>query len=86
MYHFLEKLIKIVLPRIRDFQGVKEQNFDGRGNYTLGFKEQILFPEIDYAKIDRVRGLEVTIVTSAKNDQTAKLLLSKLGIPFKKSN
>lgn len=83
-YHFLEKLIKIVLPRIRDFQGVSRQKFDGRGNYTLGFKEQIVFPEIDYAKIDRVRGLEVTIVTSATDDQTAQLLLSEIGIPFTK--
>ena len=84
MYHFLEKLIQIVLPRLRDFRGVDVKHFDGQGNYSLGFKEQILFPEIDYAKIDRVRGLEVTLVTNTNQTSAAKLLLEKLGMPFKK--
>jgi len=84
MYDFLEKLFQIVMPRLRDFRGLDPKQFDDRGNFNLGFKEQIVFPEIDYAKIDRVRGLEVTIVTSASDNQTAKLLLTKLGMPFKK--
>ncbi len=83
-YQFLEKLFQVVFPRLRDFRGVDENKFDGRGNYNLGFKEQIVFPEIEYAKIDRVRGLEVTIVTSTDSDEQAKLLLAKLGMPFKK--
>src|SRR3989344_2989542 len=84
MYDFLEKLFQIVMPRLRDFRGLDPKQFDDRGNFNLGFKEQIVFPEIDYVKIDRVRGLEVTIVTSASDNQTAKLLLTKLGMPFKK--
>lgn len=84
MYDFAEKLMMIVLPRLRDFRGVGMSHFDGRGNYSLGFSEQILFPEIDYAKIDRTRGLQVTFVTSCKDDETAKLLLTKLGMPFEK--
>jgi large subunit ribosomal protein L5 len=82
MYDFLEKLFKIVLPRLRDFQGVSPTGFDGRGNYTLGLSEQIIFSEVDYDKIDKIRGLEITIVTSTDSDQEAKLLLKLLGMPF----
>lgn len=82
---FLEKLIGIVLPRVRDFNGVDPNSFDGKGNYSLGIHEQIVFSEIDFAKIDKNRGLQVTIVTSAKDDQKAKLLLEKLGMPFIKN-
>lgn len=85
MYDFFEKLVTIVLPRVRDFQGVKRDSFDGHGNYNLGFNEQIVFPEIDPGTIDKIRGLEVTIVTTAKNDQEGLLLLEKLGMPFKKA-
>jgi len=84
MYQFLEKLFKIVLPRFRDFRGVPLSGLDGRGNYNLGISEQIVFPEIDYAKVDKIRGLQVTFVTSAKNDQQAKRLLEELGIAFEK--
>jgi len=83
-FAFLEKLFKIVLPRVRDFSGVSPYGFDGQGNYSLGISEQIVFSEIDFSKIDKVRGLEITIVTSAKNDEEAKLLLIKLGMPFAK--
>jgi len=86
MYDFLEKLFNIVIPRLRDFRGLDPNKFDGRGNYTFGLKEQIVFPEVDYAKIDKVRGLEVTMVTSAGNDEVARLLPTKLGMPFKKVN
>jgi large subunit ribosomal protein L5 len=82
MYDFLEKLIKIVLPRIRDFRGISPKNLDGHGNLNIGIAEQILFPEIDYDKIDKVRGLEVTIVTNAKDNQKAQKLFGTLGIPF----
>lgn len=82
MYDFLEKLVAIVLPRVRDFHGVKRESFDGCGNYNLGLKEQIVFPEIDYQEIDKIRGLQVTIVTSAKNNQEGQVLLEKLGMPF----
>jgi large subunit ribosomal protein L5 len=82
MYHFLEKLINAALPRMREFRGVSPGSFDGRGNYTLGFKEQTLFPEIDYDKIDKARGLEVSIVTTAKSDEEGKNLLELLGMPF----
>lgn len=82
MYDFFEKLVKIVLPRIRDFRGVSNDGFDGDGGYTLGFSEQIVFPEIDYSKIDKVRGLEITFVTSAKDRQQTKKLLEVLGMPF----
>lgn len=82
MYHFLEKLVNAALPRMREFRGVSPTSFDGRGNYTLGFKEQIIFPEIDYDKIDKVRGLEVSIVTTAKTDQESRQLLELLGMPF----
>lgn len=84
MYDFLEKLVKVVLPRLRDFQGVSLESFDGQGNYSLGLPEQIVFPEIDYAKVDKVRGLEITIVTNAQIDEKAKRLLELLGLPFEK--
>lgn len=84
MYDFFEKLVTVVLPRLRDFQGVSLKSFDGQGNYTLGITEQIVFPEIDYAKVDKVRGLEVTIVTNAQTDEKAKRLLELLGMPFEK--
>ncbi|MCO5214756.1 MAG: 50S ribosomal protein L5 [Thermomicrobiales bacterium] len=82
MYEFLDRLVSTALPRIRDFRGVNPNAFDGRGNYTLGLREQIMFPEIDYDKIDKVRGLEVTIVTSAKTDEEGRRLLALLGMPF----
>jgi len=83
MWHFLEKLLTVVLPRIRDFQGVPDRSFDGRGNFSLGLREQLVFPEIDYDKIDRLRGLEVTIVTTAKTDEEGRALLRALGMPFR---
>ena len=83
MWHFLEKLVTVALPRIRDFQGIPERSFDGRGNYSLGLKEQLVFPEIDYDKIDRLRGLEITIVTTAKTDEEGRALLKSLGMPFR---
>jgi len=82
MYQFLEKLINAALPRMREFRGVSPSSFDGRGNYTMGFKEQTLFPEIDYDKIDKSRGLELSIVTTAKTDEESKQLLELLGLPF----
>lgn len=82
MQEFLGKVINVVLPRIRDFQGVSTDAFDGQGNYTLGFKEQIMFPEIDFDKVDKLRGLEVTIVTTAQADEEARRLLELLGMPF----
>jgi large subunit ribosomal protein L5 len=84
MYYFLDKLINVALPRIRDFQGISPEAFDGRGNYTLGLREQLVFPEIDYDKIDKLRGMEVSIVTTAGSDQEGRRLLSLLGMPFKK--
>ena len=84
MYYFLEKLINVALPRIRDFRGVSPEAFDGRGNYTLGLREQIIFPEVDYDKIDKLRGLEVTVVTTAKTDDEARSLLTQMGMPFRK--
>jgi len=84
MYDFVERLVDVVLPRIRDFRGVPRNSFDGRGNYSLGFREQTMFPEIEYDKIDKVRGLEITIVTSAKTDEDGRLLLELLGMPFSK--
>ena len=83
MYDFLYRLINIVLPRVRDFRGVSPQAFDGRGNYSLGIKEQTIFPEIDYDKIDKIRGLEVVIVTTAKTDEEARELLKNMGMPFR---
>jgi large subunit ribosomal protein L5 len=84
MWDFLEKLVTITLPRVREFQGVPRNSFDGRGNYTLGFKEQIVFPEIEFDKVDKVRGLEVVIVTTAKTDEEGRALLELLGMPFVK--
>ena len=84
MYDFFDKLVNAVLPRIREFQGVSRNSFDGQGNYTLGLKEQIVFPEIDYDKIDKVRGLEVSIVTTAETDEEGRHLLESLGMPFSK--
>ncbi len=84
MYDFFEKLIAIVLPRLRDFHGVRRESFDGRGNYTLGFSEQLVFPEIDPGKVDKTQGLEVTIVTTAPNKDTGFILLEALGMPFAK--
>jgi large subunit ribosomal protein L5 len=82
MYHFFDKLVNVVLPRMREFQGVSPNAFDGRGNYTLGLKEQIVFPEINYDKIDKLRGLEMSILTSARTDEEGKNLLALLGMPF----
>ena len=84
MYQFLDKLMNVALPRIRDFQGVSPNAFDGRGNYTLGLREQLVFPEIDYDKIDRVRGMEVSFVTTARTDEEGRRLLTLMGMPFKK--
>jgi len=85
MYEFLDRFINIALPRVRDFRGVPDKGFDGRGNYTLGLREQLIFPEIDYDKIDRVRGMEVTLVTSARSDQEARRLLELLGMTFQRA-
>jgi large subunit ribosomal protein L5 len=82
MYEFLDRLVSIALPRIRDFRGVAPRAFDGRGNYTIGIKEQLVFPEIEYDKIDRLRGMEITIVTSARNDEESYRLLQLMGMPF----
>ncbi|MEK7495409.1 MAG: 50S ribosomal protein L5 [Patescibacteria group bacterium] len=84
MYHFLEKLIKIVIPRLKDFRGIPESNVDQNGNLNIGFPEQIIFPEIDFDKIDKIRGLQVTVVTNAKNKEKGRKLFEMLGIPFKK--
>ena len=84
MYDFLTKLINIAIPRIRDFRGISPKAFDGKGNYTLGIKEQIIFPEIDYDKIDKIKGMNVTIVTSAETDDESRYLLDTLGMPFRK--
>ncbi|ADG81194.1 50S ribosomal protein L5 [Thermincola ferriacetica] len=85
MYEFVDKLLNISLPRVRDFRGVSSKSFDGRGNYTLGIKEQLVFPEIDYDKIDKVRGMDITFVTSAKTDEEARELLKLLGMPYRES-
>jgi large subunit ribosomal protein L5 len=85
MYDFFDKLVNVVLPRFRDFRGVSRDSFDGRGNYSLGMKEQIVFPEIDYDKVDKIRGLEVTIVTTAKDDDEARTLLELMGMPFRRT-
>jgi large subunit ribosomal protein L5 len=85
MWYFLDKLVNVALPRIRDFRGVDPKAFDGHGNYTLGLKEQLVFPEIDYDKIDKLRGLEVCIVSSAKTDDEGRALLTHFGMPFRKS-
>jgi len=83
MWSFLTRLIHVALPRTRDFQGISPDSFDGRGNYTLGLREQLIFPEIDYDSIDKIRGMEVTIVTTAKTDEEGRQLLAKLGMPFR---
>jgi large subunit ribosomal protein L5 len=82
MYEFLDRLINIALPRVRDFRGVPTKSFDGRGNYTLGIRDHVIFPEIDVAKIDKSKGMNITIVTTAKNDEQARFLLRELGMPF----
>ncbi|MCD0937256.1 50S ribosomal protein L5, partial [Staphylococcus aureus] len=84
MYEFLDKLISVSLPRVRDFQGVSKKAFDGRGNYTLGVKEQLIFPEIDYDKVSKVRGMDIVIVTTANTDEEARELLANFGMPFRK--
>ncbi len=84
MYEFFDRLVSVVLPRVRDFEGVSPKSFDGRGNYNLGVKEQLIFPEISYEKIDKVRGLDICFVTTAKSNEEAKALLTALGMPFKK--
>ncbi len=86
MYDFLDRLVNVALPRIRDFHGVPRESFDGRGNYSLGLKEQILFPEINYDKIDKIRGLQVAIVTTARTDEEGRQLLELMGMPFAKEN
>jgi large subunit ribosomal protein L5 len=83
MYEFLDRLISVALPRVRDFRGVSTKSFDGRGNYTLGLRDQLLFPEIDYAKVDKTKGMNVTIVTTAKDDNGARALLKQFGLPFR---
>ncbi len=82
MYEFFDRLVNIILPRVRDFRGVPPQSFDGQGNYTLGIKDQLVFPEIDYTKVEKTRGMNITIVTSAKSEEEANALLKKLGMPF----
>ena len=83
MYEFLDRLINVALPRVRDFRGVSSKSFDGRGNYTLGVRDQLIFPEIDYAKVEKTKGMNVTIVTTAKDDNQARTLLRHLGMPFR---
>jgi large subunit ribosomal protein L5 len=83
MYEFVDRLFNVALPRVRDFRGVPTNSFDGRGNYTLGLKDQLIFPEVDYAKVDKMRGMNVTFVTSARTDEESKLLLQYLGMPFR---
>lgn len=86
MYHFLDKLFNVALPRVRDFRGVSAKAFDGRGNYTLGLKEQLIFPEVEYDKVDKIRGMDIVIVTTANTDEEARELLDQLGMPFVKQN
>ena len=86
MWSFLDRLINVALPRVRDFRGISGDSFDGRGNYTLGIREQLIFTEIEYDKIDKVRGMEVSIVTTADNDNQGRILLSKFGMPFRKGS
>lgn len=85
MYHFLDKLMNVSLPRVRDFRGVSPKAFDGRGNYTLGLREQLIFPEVEYDKVDKVRGMEVVVVTTATTDEEARALLTLMGMPFRRS-
>ncbi len=84
MYEFVDRLVSVVLPRVRDFQGVPTRSFDGRGNYTLGIKDQLVFPEIDYSQVDKIKGMNITIVTTAKTDEEALHLLKLFGIPFRR--
>jgi large subunit ribosomal protein L5 len=86
MYEFLDRLFNVALPRVRDFRGVPTSSFDGRGSYTLGLPDQIIFPEIDYAKVEKLRGMNVTFVTSARTDEESRLLLQYLGMPFRSQN
>ncbi len=83
MYEFMDRLMNVALPRVRDFRGVSTKSFDGRGNYTLGLRDQLIFPEIDYSKVERQKGMNVTIVTTAKSDDAARALLKHLGMPFR---
>ncbi len=83
MYEFLDRLISIALPRVRDFRGVSTKSFDGRGNYTLGIRDQLIFPEIDYSKVDKLKGMNITIVTTAQDDNSARALLKQFGMPFR---
>ncbi len=85
MYHFMDKLVNVALPRVRDFRGISPKAFDGRGNYTLGVKEQLIFPEMEYDKIDKIRGMDITIVTNANTDEEARELLKLMGMPFSAS-
>src|SRR5690625_355472 len=84
MYEFLQRLIRVALPRVRDFRGISNKAFDGRGNYTLGVKEQLIFPEIDYDKVNKVRGMDIVVVTTSNTDEEARELLTQLGMPFQK--
>ena len=84
MYEFLERLLNVALPAVRDFRGISPKGFDGKGNYTLGIKEQIIFPEIDYDKVDKIRGMNITLVTTAETDEEARVLLRHIGLPFRK--
>ena len=84
MYDFLDKLVTVSLPRVRDFRGISKRSFDGRGNYTLGVKEQLIFPEVDYDRVDKVRGMDIVIVTTANTDEESRELLTQLGMPFQK--
>jgi large subunit ribosomal protein L5 len=83
MYEFLDRLSSVVLPRVRDFKGLPPNSFDGRGNYTLGLKDQLVFPEIDYTRVDKIKGMNITITTSAKNDEEGRELLKQLGVPLR---
>jgi large subunit ribosomal protein L5 len=83
MYEFLDRLVSVALPRVRDFRGVSPKAFDGRGNYTIGIREQLIFPEIDFNKVDKLRGMNISIVTTARNDEQARALLKSLGMPFR---
>ena len=85
MYEFIDRLFNVALPRVRDFRGVPTNSFDGRGNYTLGLRDQLIFPEVDYAKVEKLRGMNVTFVTSARSDEESRLLLQYLGMPFRNS-
>ena len=84
MYNFLDRLISVALPRVRDFKGIPRRGFDGRGNYTMGLKEQIVFPEVTVEKLDKVRGMDITFVTSAQSDEEGRALLTRMGMPFRK--